>query len=115
MTMAITACTGDELMQNPEQQPAEGEVVTVTAYAPGNNTNSRVEFNESTTQGVSFDLSWSNSDQFSVIVDDSYRTFSKVSNSDNCFSPELSSALTISTILGASSTLVLSFKYSPSK
>lgn len=86
MTMAITACTGDELMQNPEQQPAEGEVVTVTAYAPGNNTNSRVEFNESTTQGVSFDLSWSNSDQFSVIVDDSYRTFSKVSNSDNCFS-----------------------------
>lgn len=86
MTMAITACTGDELMQNPEQQPAEGEVVTVTAYAPGNNTNSRVEFNESTTQGVSFDLSWSNSDQFSVIVDDSYRTFSKVSNSDNFFS-----------------------------
>ena len=85
MAMAITACTGDELMQNPEQQPAEGEVVTVTAYAPGNNTNSRVEFNESTTQGVSFDLSWSNNDMFSVIVDGSYQTFTKVLNSDNSF------------------------------
>ena len=86
MAIAFTACTGDELMQNPEQQPAEGEVVTVTAYAPGNNTNSRVEFNESTTQGVSFDLSWSDDDKFSVIVDGSYQTFTKVSNSDNFFS-----------------------------
>lgn len=86
MALAITACTGDELMQNPEQQPAEGEVVTVTAFAPGNNTNSRVEFNESTTQGVSFDLSWSNNDKFSVIMNSSYKTFTKVSNSDNLFS-----------------------------
>ena len=33
MAMAITACTNDELMQSPEQQPAEGKV-----YAPCNAT-----------------------------------------------------------------------------
>lgn len=83
MAMAITACTSDELVENNSQQPAKGEVVTVTAYAPGNNTNSRVEFNESTTQGVSFDLSWSNNDKFTVIKGKEYTNFTNGDGDDN--------------------------------
>lgn len=85
MALAITACTGDELMQNPEQQPAEGEVVTVTAYAPGSNADSRVNYVDGT-NGNLFNLVWSVNDKFSVIVNSSYQTFTKVSNSDNFFS-----------------------------
>lgn len=86
MAMAITACTSDELMQSPEQQPAEGEVVSVTAYAPGSgNTDSRVDFAPSSKLGVLFDLSWSNDDKFSVVSGTAYQTFDKVPNENNTF------------------------------
>ena len=82
--MAITACTSDELMQSPEQQPAEGDVVSVTAYAPGSNADSRVNYVDGT-NGNLFNLVWSVNDKFSVIRGNLYKTFSNGANGGNLF------------------------------
>ena len=84
MAMAITACTSDELMQSPEQQPAEGKVVSVTAYAPGSNPGSRVDYVVGT-NGNLYDLTWSQEDQFSVVLNTSHKPFNKESNKANTF------------------------------
>ena len=84
MAMAITACTSDELMQSPEQQPAEGDVVSVTAYAPGSNAESRVNYVDGT-NGNLFNLVWSVNDKFSVIRGNLYKTFSNGANGGNLF------------------------------
>lgn len=84
MAMAITACTSDELMQSPEQQPAEGDVVSVTAYAPGSNADSRVNYVDGT-NGNLFNLVWSVNDKFSVIRGNLYKTFSNGANGGNLF------------------------------
>ena len=88
MAMAITACTSDELMERSEQHPTEGEVVIVTAYAPGGNTDSRVAFTEYTDEGKSdnYTLSWVDTDNFSMIKGEECQTFTKVEEKENMFS-----------------------------
>ena len=73
MAMAITACTSDELVEN--TNPTQGKKVTVTAYAPGDEANSRVSFDDDNTSKVT--LSWKDSESFSVVYNTSVGTFSK--------------------------------------
>ena len=73
MAMAITACTSDELVEN--TNPTQGKKVTVTAYAPGDEANSRVSFADDNTSKVT--LSWNDTESFSVVYHTTAQTFSK--------------------------------------
>ena len=70
MAMAITACTSDELVEN--TNPTQGKKVTVTAYAPGDEANSRVSFADNNTSKVT--LSWKDTESFSVVYHTCYFT-----------------------------------------
>lgn len=74
MAMAITACTSDELVEN--TNPTQGKKVTVTAYAPGDEANSRVSFIDDDEVEKVF-LSWEDSESFSVVYHTTVQTFSK--------------------------------------
>ena len=74
MAMAITACTSDELVEN--TNPTQGRKVTVTAYAPGDEANSRVSLVDDNTNKV-VTLSWKEGDKFSVVCGTNVGTFSK--------------------------------------
>ena len=89
MAMAITACTSDELVEN--TNPTQGRKVTVTAYAPGDEANSRVSFADDNTSTVT--LSWKEGDKFSVVCGTNVETFSKTAE-DNTFSGVLPTSAT---------------------
>ena len=83
MAMAFTACTNEELTENNSQQPAKGEVVSVTAYMPGSEDNTRVT---PTDNGVSLvSLAWDKNDSFTVIQGNAYTNFTNGDGGGNTF------------------------------
>ena len=92
MAMAITACTSDELVENNSQQPAKGEVVSVTAYTPGDGNSSRVALNDKPDDkpddGLDdglVSLTWEANDSFTVIQGNAKTNFTNGDGGGNTF------------------------------
>lgn len=83
MAMAITACTSDELVEHNSQQPAKGEVVSVTAYTPGDGADTRVTPTDDGVRLVS--LAWDKKDSFTVIQGNANTNFTNGDGGGNTF------------------------------
>lgn len=79
VAFAFTACTNEEFANTDLKQPAKGEVVSVTAYMPGEKADSRVTFSDvqdaENVNDSKVSLSWDEGDSFSVYSGNSYSNF----------------------------------------
>ena len=67
MAIALTACSGNELeLMESLEQPAGERVISVKAYTPNEQTNSRLAFEEH--QDGSLALSWTEGDAFTAVI-----------------------------------------------
>lgn len=74
MAIALTACSGDELSQVADtQNPNATRTVSVKAYTPDEQPESRLAFEEK--QDGSLGVSWAAGDAFTVVVDNEKVTF----------------------------------------
>ena len=74
MAIALAACTGDELSRETDkQQPDDTRVVSVKAYTPGEQPESKLAFEEK--DDGSLGVSWASGDAFTAVVGDEKVTF----------------------------------------
>ena len=81
MVLAFTACTGEDILEDNELN-IPVQKVSVTAYAPDDNADSRIAFNQELynnhgTPGLRFKLTWDDKESFSVIRNGENQTFEK--------------------------------------
>ena len=86
MAMAITACTSDELVENNlSTESGKGQLVSVTAYTPGNGNSSRVAPTDKPNEGVRVvSLTWEDNENFTVIGTE-HTTFNNGEDGGNTF------------------------------
>ena len=74
MAIALAACTGDELSRETDKQQPDGtRVVSVKAYTPGEQPESKLAFEEK--DDGSLGVSWASGDAFTAVVGDEKVTF----------------------------------------
>lgn len=74
MAIALAACTGDELSRETDKQhPDDSRVVSVKAYTPGEQPESKLAFEEK--DDGSLGVSWASGDAFTAVVGDEKVTF----------------------------------------
>lgn len=89
MAMAITACTSDELVENNlSTESGKGQLVSVTAYTPGNGNSSRVAPTDIPNERV-VSLTWEANDSFTVIQGNANTNFTNGDGGGNTFTGDL--------------------------